>query len=232
MTDQKTDMPNKVSAGVEQLIQQLREDGVKQGREEAQRIVENAERRAAWLVSQAREQADEMLINARDEAERLRRSGEEALQIAARDAVLKMKSFLSERFAGEVRRLIGEQLHDEALLRELILTVAGRVRDDMGLDQAKRVEVLLPRDVIGLDELRHNPETLKEGGLSHFVLAVAQSLLRDGVTFSHGSADQCGITLRLSGEALEVELTDEGIARLLLAHLQPRFRALLEGVVR
>lgn len=232
MTDQKTDMPGKVSAGVEQLIQQLREDGVKQGREEAQRIVENAERRAAWLVSQAREQADEMLINARDEAERLRRSGEEALQIAARDAVLKMKSFLSERFAGEVRRLIGEQLHDEALLRELILTVAGRVRDDMGLDQAEQVEVLLPRDVIGLDELRHNPETLKEGSLSHFVLAVAQSLLRDGVTFSHGSPDQCGITLRLSGEALEVELTDEGIARLLLTHLQPRFRALLEGVVR
>lgn len=232
MTDQKKGMQSKVSAGVEALIERLREDGVNQGREEAQRIVENAERRAAWLVSQAREQADEMLINARDEAERLRRSGEEALRIAKRDAVLKMKSFLSERFAVEVQRLIGEQLHDEALLRQLILTVAGRVRDDIGLDQAKTIEVLLPRDVIGLDELRHNPETLKEGSLSRFVLAVAQSLLREGVTFSNGPPDQCGITLRLSREGLEVELTDEGIARLLLAHLQPRFRALLEGVVR
>lgn len=232
MTDQKKGMQSKVSAGVEALIERLREDGVNQGREEAQRIVENAERRAAWLVSQAREQADEMLINARDEADRLRRSGEEALRIATRDAVLKMKSFLSERFAVEVQRLIGEQLHDEALLRQLILTVAGRVRDDIGLDQAKTIEVLLPRDVIGLDELRHNPETLKEGSLSRFVLAVAQSLLREGVTFSNGSPDQCGITLRLSREGLEVELTDEGIARLLLAHLQPRFRALLEGVVR
>jgi len=232
MTNQKSNMPGKVSAGVEQLIERLREDGVKQGYEEAQRIVENAERRAAWLTSQAREQVDEMLINARDEVDRLRRSGEEALQIAARDAVLKMKSFLSERFAVEVQRLIGEQFHDEELLRQLILTVAGRVREDMDLDQSKKIEVLLPRDVIGLDELRHNPETLKEGSLSRFVLTIAQSLLREGVTFSNGSPDQSGITLRLSEQDLEVELTDEGIARLLLAHLQPRFRALLEGVVR
>jgi len=232
MADQNTNMSSKVSSGVEQLIERLREDGVKQGRDEAQRIVENAERRATWLTNQAREQADEMLIKARDEAERLRCSGNEALQIAARDAVLNMKGFLSERFAVEVRRLIGEQLHDEELLRQMILTVAGRVRDDMGLDQAKQVEVLLPSDAIGLDELRHHPETLKEGGLSHFVLAAAQSLLREGVTFSNGASDQCGITLRLSEQDLEVELTDEAIARLLLAHLQPRFRALLEGVVR
>lgn len=232
MANHDAGMAGKVSSGVEQLITRLREEGVQQGREEAQRIVEDAERRAAWLTNQARAQAEEMLIKARDEAERLRRSGEEALQIAARDAVLNMKGFLGERFAIEVRRLIGEQLRDEALLREMILTIAGRVREDMGLDQAGQIEVLLPRDVIGLDELRRHPETLKEGSLSHFVLAIAQSLLREGVTFNHAPADQHGITLRLTGQDLEVELTDEAIARLLLAHLQPRFRALLEGIVR
>lgn len=232
MANHNAGMAGKVSSGVEQLITRLREEGVQQGREEAQRIVEDAERRATWLTNQARAQAEEMLIKARDEAERLRRSGEEALQIAARDAVLNMKGFLGERFAIEVRRLIGEQLRDEALLREMILTIAGRVREDMGLDQVEQIEVLLPRDVIGLDELRRHPETLKEGSLSHFVLAIAQSLLREGVTFNHTPADQRGITLRLTGQDLEVELTDEAIARLLLAHLQPRFRALLEGIVR
>ncbi|MFO7578732.1 MULTISPECIES: hypothetical protein [Nitrosomonas] len=232
MANHNAGMAGKVSSGVEQLITRLREEGVQQGREEAQRIVEDAERRATWLTNQARAQAEEMLIKARDEAERLRRSGEEALQIAARDAVLNMKGFLGERFAIEVRRLIGEQLRDEALLREMILTIAGRVREDMGLDQVEQIEVLLPRDVIGLDELRRHPETLKEGSLSHFVLAIAQSLLREGVTFNHTPVDQRGITLRLTGQDLEVELTDEAIARLLLAHLQPRFRALLEGIVR
>ena len=232
MAEQQTSMAGKVSSGVEQLISRLRDDGVRQGREEAQRIVEDAEHRATWLMEQAREQADELIAKAREESERLRRSGEEALQIAARDAVLNMKGFLSERFAVEVRRLVGEQLRDEELLRQMILEIAGRVRDDLGLEQARQMEVLLPRDVIGLDELRHHPETLKEGTLSHFVLAVAQSLLRDGVTFSNGKPGQCGICLRLTGQDLEVELTDEAVAKLLLAHLQPRFRALLEGIVR
>ncbi len=232
MAEQSTGMAGKVSSGVEQLIERLRDDGVRQGRDEAQRIVEDAEHRATWLIDQAREQAEQMLTQAREESERLRRSGEEALQIAARDAVLNMKGFLSERFAVEVRRLVGEQLRDEDLLRQMILEIAGRVRDDIGLDDADRLEVLLPRDVVGLDELRQHPEALKEGTLSHFVLAVAQSLLRDGVTFGHGSSDQCGICLRLSGQDLEVELTDQAVAKLLLAHLQPRFRALLEGIVR
>jgi V/A-type H+-transporting ATPase subunit E len=92
--------------------------------------------------------------------------------------------------------------------------------------------VLLPRDVVGLDELRHKPETLSEGTLSHFVLAVAQSMLREGVRFSVGDAKQNGIRVRLVGQDLEVELTDETVARLLLTHLQPRFRALVEGIVR
>ena len=232
MADNNQALAGKVSHGVEQLIERLRDDGVRQGRAEAQRIVDDAEHRATWLISQSREQADEMLLKAREEAERLRRSGEEALQIAARDAVLNMKGFLSERFAVEVRRLVGEQMRDETLLRDLILAIAGRVREDMDLDKAASLEVLLPRDVVGLDELRHHPETLKEGTLSHFVLAVAQSLLRDGVNFAVGDAGQNGIRIRLVGQDLEVELTDETVARLLLTHLQPRFRALVEGIVR
>lgn len=34
------------------------------------------------------------------------------------------------------------------------------------------------------------------------------------------------------GQEVEVDLTDQAIAKLLLRHLQPRFRALLEGVIR
>jgi V/A-type H+-transporting ATPase subunit E len=57
-------------------------------------------------------------------------------------------------------------------------------------------------------------------------------MLREGVTFAVGEAEQRGIRVRLVGQDLEVELTDETVARLLLTHLQPRFRALVEGIVR
>ena len=40
-----------------------------------------------------------------------------------------------------------------------------------------------------------------------------------------------GIRVRLLDDDLEIDLTDEAIAELLLEHLQPRFRAVLTGMV-
>jgi V/A-type H+/Na+-transporting ATPase subunit E len=234
MNNRATPSDNKSStaSGVEVLIKRLRQEGVDKGRQEAERIVTDAQHHAQWLVDQAHEQAERVLQEARAEAGRLHRSGEEALQIAARDTILHMKTVLSQRFAVEVKRLVGEPLRDEDFLRRLILEIAGRTRDEVGLNTAKRMEVLLPKDVVGLEELRRHPEELKEGTLSHFVLTVAQKLLREGVSFGRGEDNHTGIRLQLTDHDLEVELTDEAVATLLLEHLQPRFRALLEGIVK
>jgi V/A-type H+-transporting ATPase subunit E len=40
-----------------------------------------------------------------------------------------------------------------------------------------------------------------------------------------------GIRVRLKDEELELDLSDRAIADLLLEHLQPRFRAVMEGQV-
>jgi V/A-type H+-transporting ATPase subunit E len=41
-----------------------------------------------------------------------------------------------------------------------------------------------------------------------------------------------GIRIRLVDRDVEIDLTDASVAALLLQHLQPRFRAFLEGMVR
>jgi V/A-type H+-transporting ATPase subunit E len=41
-----------------------------------------------------------------------------------------------------------------------------------------------------------------------------------------------GIQVRLVDKEIILDLNDQTIADLLLAHLQPRFRALLEGIVK
>ena len=42
------------ASGVEALIERLREQGVEQGQQRAAELVEEAERRAEWLLQQAR----------------------------------------------------------------------------------------------------------------------------------------------------------------------------------
>ena len=97
-----------VSHGVDELIDRLRDEGVRAGRDEAERVVADAEARARWLVEQAQDEATNLIEKARAESLALRSSADDALQVAARDMLLSLRERLTHRFAGEVRRLAGD----------------------------------------------------------------------------------------------------------------------------
>lgn len=233
MADTPTDkQASLASSGVEALIERLREEGVASGRAAAQEIEAEARRHAAQIVQEAKEHAAQLVAGARRESHALQQGGEEALRIAMRDTVLHLKGQLMEQFSAEVRRLIAVAMDQEEFLKQLILEVAGRAREQAGVDAGQPVRVLLPRALVGLEELRRNPLELSEGSLSHFVLSVAGNVLAEGVSFGVAEDDARGICLRLEDKNVEIELTDEAVSALLLQHLQPRFRAILEGTVK
>ena len=219
-----------ISSGVEALIERLREEGVARGRAEAEKIVREAEARATWIVNQAEEEAEHIRKQAREESDHLKRAGDEALNVAARDALLSLKSQLTQRFTVEVRRLVGIETRKQEVLQQLILEVAGRVKEQAAA--ARDVEVLLPGDVVGFEELSRNPEELEKGILTHFVKLTGDELLREGVTLGVARDGRGGIRLRLKEEGVMLDLSDEAVAGVILEHLQPRFRALLEGIVK
>jgi V/A-type H+-transporting ATPase subunit E len=233
MADTHTDKQAKLaSSGVEALIDRLRDEGVAMGRAAAEEIEADARRRAAQIVQEAEDRAAQLVTEARKESRTLQKGGEEALRIAMRDTVLQLKGQLMEHFNAEVRRLIAVTMDQEDFLQKLILEVAGRAREQAGLDAGQPVKVLLPRALVGLEDLRRNPLELREGSLSHFVLSIAGNVLAEGVTFGTADDDARGIRLHLEDKNVQIELTDEAVTALLLQHLQPRFRAILEGTVK
>jgi V/A-type H+-transporting ATPase subunit E len=228
----KTPLDGLPSSGVEALIERLRDQGVADGRRQADELIAEARHEAEAIVAEAKYEAEAILRQAREDAEMVQHAGEEALQTAMRDTVLKMKGHLSTRFSDEVRRLVSADMAQEAFLERLILEVAGRARRDAGLDRAEAIEILLPEDVVGLEELRRHPEKLREGSLSHFALSVANGLLRDGVELRSSDRLEGGIRISLQGGEIQVDLTPDKVAEVLLEHLHPRFRAILEGTVK
>ena len=218
-----------VSHGVEDLIERLRDEGVKAGRSEAERIVADAEARARWLVEQAQDEADNLISKARADAQALKSSADDALQVAARDMLLSIRERLTHRFAGEVRRLVSEELSDKDFLRQLILEVAGKQREVV--EGGDEIEVILPRRALDVDEL-DKAGGVKDGKLTEFVLGITDAMLRDGVSIRVSDEDIEGISARLVDDEIQVDVTADAVASLLLEHLQPRFRALLEGIVR
>jgi V/A-type H+-transporting ATPase subunit E len=220
-----------VAFGIEQLIQRLKQEGVDEGRADAQKVIAAGEARARDLVARAEAEAKTRIDAATQAADRLKRGGEEALKTAMRDAVLELKEDLSTRFARQVQGVIAKLSTDQELLKQMILAVASRARNEAGLDDAKALEIMLPRTAVGIDELRRNPQELHEGALSQFALASAADMLRAGVTFARATDDAGGIRVVLKDDGLLLDLSDAAVADVILRHLQPRFRALLEGVV-
>lgn len=221
-----------VSSGVDALIERLRSQGVEAGRAEAERILAEARTEARRIVDRANAEARERRQKARQEADAFRLAGEEALKTAVRDTVLSMKTGLMANFRADVQRLISHAMSDPELLRQMIVEVAGRVRDGAGVGAGDRVEIVLPAEVVGLEELRNDPEELESGRLTQFVFGLTGEMLREGVTFATSDELSAGIRVRVTDKDVTLDLTDRAVAELLLQHLQPRFRAILEGVVR
>jgi V/A-type H+-transporting ATPase subunit E len=220
------------SSGVQELIDRLRDEGVEVGRREAGRIVEEARREAGRIVAEARAEAEALRTRQREETEAERAAAREALTLAARDTVLDLKAEMTSRFASQVRRLVAAELRDPEFLRRLILEVAGRAVPERGEDE--RTELLLPTEAVGVDDLRARPEEVREGTLTHLVLALSHDMLCEGLELGvrEDGGGGAGLRVRLADRDLEIDLTERAVAELLLRHLLPRFRALLEGIVR
>jgi V/A-type H+-transporting ATPase subunit E len=217
------------SSGVEALIERLRQQGVEAGRLAREEIVGEADREAERVVKEAREKASAIVDEARQEVQRLQSSGEDALRIAMRDTVLRMRETLRKRLEGQFRSLVSEQLVDQKFLRQLITEVARRARDDSGAAEADEIEILLPLEAVGLDELRQQPEGA-DARLSKLAKEIASATWREGVSIDTLEPGGHGIRLRLADEELELDLSDRAIADLLLEHLQPRFRIIMEDL--
>ncbi|MEZ6150345.1 MAG: hypothetical protein R3C09_09495 [Pirellulaceae bacterium] len=218
----------KESSGVEELIGRLREQGVEEGKAQADALMEQTRLKAERHLDEAKREADGLLQRARENAEKTKRAGEEAVQLAVRDAILSLKSEMVDQFSDRVRRLVSRELNDGDFLKQLILEIGGRSAPDR--DQSAKL--LLPNDAIGLEQLRSDPEEVKEGNLSHFVASITKEMLRDGLELGTREDTSAGIRIQLLDENVEIELTDEAIADLLLRHLVPRFRAIMEGIIQ
>lgn len=218
------------SKGVDALIAKLREDGVAAGQAEAERLRTDAEQDATRIVAAAKEEAEKNLDRARKSADNYRTAGEEALKVAMRDAVLTMKAGLMAQFEADVKRMISTALADPEMLRQMVLELVGKARD--AARAGKDTEIILPANVVGPEAIRENPEEVQSGKLTKFVLGLTQKMLEDGVTLHASDALQGGIHARVMDKDIELDLSDEAIASLIMQHLQPRFRAVMEGVIK
>jgi V/A-type H+-transporting ATPase subunit E len=214
--------------GVQELINRLRDDGVKAGQEKADQVLRETQEQAARIVAQAKAEAAEMLDKARSEIETEKAAAIESIRVAIRDTELKMETELKAAFATHVKRLVSVEMRDVEFLRQIILAIAGLAAGDKACGE-QPVDVLLPKTLFQSDEKSTRLTEEGQDKLRRLVLGISGEMLREGVDLKPSESIGGGIRIRLVDEDLEIDLSDTAISELLLQYILPRYRAIVTG---
>jgi len=207
------------SSGVKELIDRIRDEGVQAARQEADRIISEAKAQAARIVSEAKTEAAALKKEAETATQREQMAAIEALRIAARDTGLELRAAVMAAFEEHVRRLVTDVTSDGSVLRDMILVLAGRAAED--LIRNKDAAILVPRHLA--DEA--SPEL--EEFLRQTAVSLSADVLRKGIELIPSSEIQGGARVRLVGDDLETDLSDEALSEMMLKLLLPRYRKIL-----
>lgn len=211
--------PDVKSSGVKELIDRIRDEGVHSARAEADRILTEAKAQAARIVAEAKAKAAATQNEARTAMEREQTATIEALRIAARDTSLELRSAIMSAFEEHVRRLVTDVTTDGSVLRDMILVLAGRAADD--LIQDKDAVIFVP------DRLADEVSAELDEFLRKSAVALSGDVLRQGIELIPSNEVQGGARVRLVGEDLEIDMSDQALSQMMLKLLLPRYRKIL-----
>ncbi len=217
------------ASGVQELISRLRDEGVKAGRDKSDQIVQEAQEQADRIVAEAKAEAEALLSKVRSDIERDKAAAIESLRVAVRDTELKMEAEIKADFAAHVKRLVSVEMSDKEFLRQVILAIAGTAAGDK-TGEGKPIDIMLPQELFESDEKGTDLTEKGEDRLRRLVLGISGDMLREGIDLKPSEDIRGGIRVRLVGEDLEIDLSDEAISDLLLQNLLPRYRNIVEGM--
>jgi V/A-type H+-transporting ATPase subunit E len=208
------------TAGVQELIDRLKSEGVEEGQQAAESLLAEAKKQAVTVVDAAHTEADELVKAARLQVEQMEANGKRALALASRDTCLQLKEQLQHEFRGWVGRLVSEQLTAPEFLAELIFKMASQAiaaNGDQPVSGNSTEADQMIFSVVGA-----NAELIET-----FIKQEAAEMLRQGIHLQADHSLSHGFRVQLADREIELDFTDEAVTAALMRFLAPKFRQLI-----
>jgi V/A-type H+-transporting ATPase subunit E len=209
-------------AGVQNLVDRIRDQGVLAATEKANKILRDAEAKSAKMLADAKLEVERLRENARIEIESNRAAALEALKLSARDTVLQLKSVVSSAFEVFVQRLVTSATRDEKFIKSIVLVLADHAQKELIGD--KEIEIHISESILTGETNEKMSERTKQT-----ILGLSSEMLREGVELIPSSEIEGGARVRLVKDKLEIDLSDKAISKLLYQRILSRFQSILEG---
>ena len=194
---------------LQELIDQIKKDGVMAAETEAEKIVADAMKEAEKIVADAKAEAEKLVANAKAENERMVKSSEDAIRQAGRNLLISFRESISKELNVILSENVGA-LYSTARLSELIVNVVAAWANN---PEAEDIAVIL------------NSDTLKE--LEDTILAGIKEKMLKGVTLRAGDNFDGGFRIAVNESGAYYDYSTESVVDMLSNYLSPKVTELL-----
>lgn len=195
---------------LQELIEQIKKEGVQAANAEAEAIVAAAREEAAAIVANAEAEAEKTLLAAKTENERMVKASEEAIRQAGRNLLISFR----ESVARELRVLVGEQVSAVYSSEAFAKIVVSAVESWANKPDAEELEVIL------------NDDDLQ--ALETTLLAQFKEKALNGVTLKANNNFDGGFRIAVKDGGAYYDYSADAVCDMLSNYLSPKVTALLK----
>ena len=195
---------------LQELIEQIKKEGVAAAEAEAKTIVDAAKAESEKIVADAQAQAEKILADAKAENERMTKSSEDAIRQAGRNLLISFR----ESVARELNAIVGENVtavYSSDAFAQLIINA---VECWANKPDAEDISVIL------------NNENLKK--LEETLLAAFKEKMLMGITLKANDNFDGGFRIAVNNGSVYYDYSDEAVVDMLSNYLSPKVTELLK----
>jgi V/A-type H+-transporting ATPase subunit E len=197
---------------LQELIDRIKSEGIKTAEQESARIIKEAQHKANDIVAGAHDEASGIVAKAKQQVQRFEQTATEAVQQAARNTILSLRTRVIEIFDALLAEQTG-QAYSREVLQEAIVSLIKA----WNKEQVANLEVLL-----SASDLKKIEKELK-GRLSEE--------LKKGLELKPFPELQAGFRIAMKDGSAYFNFSDQGIAEILSEYLNPKIAEIVQNAV-
>lgn len=195
---------------LQELIEQIKKNGVEAAETQADAIVDSAKAEAEKIIADAQAKADKIMADAKAENEKTVKSGEDAIRQAGRNLLISFRESISR----ELKVIVSEKVNGVYSSDAFAKLIINAVECWAGKPESEDLSVIL------------NGSDLEK--LEEALLAELNAKMLKGVTLKANDNFDGGFRIAVNNGAVYYDYSAEAVTDMLSSYLSPRVTALLK----
>lgn len=191
---------------VKEICEILRNETIQPAKDEALRIIADANAEAEAIVAKANEDADDIMNNLKRDLEKMQSVANASIELAIKQGIAKLRQLVMDMFNDELHALADEKMKDTEVMVKLVDALVVSIEKE-GIKSD--LEAVIGKDVS------------KEDLIGKLASNVREKLEKGGVELGQFHA---GVVIKMVDKRMAIEMTDKAVVELISTYISDELR--------